>query len=407
MRKKSRSSSTAAEISSTDEIEVSPTSVGSPVLSVTSTSMEIEIKNRLEGRAIECMNNIVGDGDFDVPMNDGCHSAPADFEVPVKADYGYEDAPPSSRRHYYDYGDAAPDDKSKYGYGDAAADDKSKYGHGDAAPDNKPEYGYGDAAPDDKSNYGYGDAAPDDKSNGYGVSVPDDKSKYGYEDAGPSRRYRRPHRRRTCGADDDDDYLSRDSTGSSLGSTRSTMRSSLRSSIKKGGSSRRASIQFGGEISVYLPGQEEPVKRRTSISFNESVKVKKVDLVKNLTDAPETLWFQDEEFQAIRRRSLDLVDKYDNGQMKGKKYCIRGLEKLTKSRRKKVMERKYDAWDAVLDEQDVQRDSGTWDEEYMANAYKYKTAEPQEDALRQGMEDYGEIEKYMRSTRNICRRLSM
>jgi len=381
MRKKSRSSSTSEEVSSTtDEADVSPTSVGSPVISVSAGAIMEAVdathdgnNNNSSSNALETMNASIdlagnSNGDFDVPMND-------DFDVPVKVD--------------------------DYGYGNAAPDDKTNYGYGDAGPDDRSQYGYGDAAPDDKSKYGYGDATPDDKS------------KYGYEEAAPSLRKvlsRRPRRRRTCGAEDDDD-LSCDSSGpsvcSSLGSTRSTMRSSMKKHGSSSSTRRRASIQFGSEINVYLPGHEKPVKRRTSITFNESVRVKNVNPVRNMTDAPEKLWFQDDEFKAIRRRSLDLVDKVDSGETNGKKYCIRGLEKLTKSRRKQVLERKYSAWDTVLDEQDVQRDSGTWDEDYMANAYKYITQEPQEEAVRQGRKDYDEIENYMRSTRRICRRLSM
>ena len=177
--------------------------------------------------------------------------------------------------------------------------------------------------------------------------------------------------------------------------------------MRRSGAPRRASIQLAGEISVYLPGERRTVRRRTSITFNESVKVKKVKSTRSMTDSPETLWFQQEEFQAIRRRSMDLVEKYEMGETQGKKYCIRGLEKMLKSKRQQVMEQKYDAWDTVLDEQEVQRGSGTWDEEHMANVYKFATSQQSEAAVIQGKKDYAEIENYMRNTRKICRRLSM
>ena len=77
------------------------------------------------------------------------------------------------------------------------------------------------------------------------------------------------------------------------------------------------------------------------------------------------------------------------------------------SRRRRSMEYKYNAWDSVLDEQDIQRDSGVWDEEYMANIYSYVTSQSKEEAAEQGEKDYDEIKNYMKSTRKLCRRLSM
>ena len=322
-----------------------------------------------------------------------------DMEVPVKDDGFLEDSVRYTHNRYAKFGSQCSNQNAT----PSKFDQSEQSGSEIAAPDVKPHYGYGNAAPsnNDMFKYGYGDAAPDDKT------------KYGYGDGAPSMRSsprrRLPRRRRTCGDDDSDDEEEDMSRGSaaSIRSTQSAMSTSRRSSIRKAGAPRRASIQFGGEISVYLPGKEEPVRRRTSIKFDESVRVKQVAAARKLTADPEKLWFQKEEFQAIRRRSLDLVHKVESGQTDGKRYCIRGLEKLMKNRRRQSMEHKYNAWDSVLDEQDVQRGSGTWDEEYMANMYSDVTSQPKEEAAVQGQKDHTDIENYMKSTRNLCRRLSM
>ena len=54
---------------------------------------------------------------------------------------------------------------------------------------------------------------------------------------------------------------------------KSILRAPRRSSMKQKGLPRRASIQFTGEIEVNIPGAERPIKRRTSITFRDSVNV--------------------------------------------------------------------------------------------------------------------------------------
>jgi hypothetical protein len=266
---------------------------------------------------------------------------------------------------------------SCYGYREATPGDMSKYGYGEASPDDKAKYGYEDSAPcregaDNKNNtsdHQYGDAAPGD-----------DEAKYGYADgAAPS--------------------------GFGSATSRRTPR---RSSMKQSGRPRRASIQLCGEVENVLPSSHgEKVRRRTSITFNGAVKVKTVAPVKALTHEPEALWFQDEEFDRMKQKCFEIVDKVDQGLTGGKKYCVRGLEKLSDSKREKVLGRKYDAWNSVLDEQDQQRQSGEFDDGHMANVCKFSTLQNQKEAEERARQDAAEIENYLRTTRRQCRRLSM
>lgn len=182
-----------------------------------------------------------------------------------------------------------------------------------------------------------------------------------------------------------------------------------RSSMKQGSEStqrRRASIQLGVEITVYLPGKEKPVRRRSSIKFAQTVAVKQVEPLSKLTERPDELWFQSEEYARMRRNSMELVNKVERGQMGvgNRNYCIRGLERLL--HRKSAMQKRTEAWDAVLITQDLQRDQGYWNEEYMANAYKCTTEESALAAASRGKEDEMAILNYMNDSRIHYRRLS-
>jgi hypothetical protein len=225
---------------------------------------------------------------------------------------------------------------------------------------------FGDKSPDTAAKYGYGDSSPDDTA------------KYGYEDASPSPSPGNP--------------------------TRVTRRSSM----KQAGRPRRASIQFGGEIEVQLPGREMPVKRRTSIAFQGNVSVKEVAPIHELTNEPEALWFQNHEYKEIKENLKKIVRKTQEGIVGDMRYCTRGLEKLmTQEAVQTTKEKKFMAWDSVLNEQDLQRDHGFVDDEYMANCYKFNTAKCQQEAANRASQDAAAVDNYLKSTRGICRRMSM
>jgi hypothetical protein len=134
-------------------------------------------------------------------------------------------------------------------------------------------------------------------------AVQDTSAKYGYEEASPSAAEK-------CGYDDTtSDDKAKFGYGDTTSPRASFCRTPRRSSMKQSGAPRRASIQFGGEIQANLPGKKNPVKRRTSITFKETVKVKNVAPVSKLTDQPEALWFQDEDYNRMRQKSFALVDR--------------------------------------------------------------------------------------------------
>jgi hypothetical protein len=260
-------------------------------------------------------------------------------------------------------------------------------------------YGYGDALPDAK--YGYDDAIPDSAIEvddvmkckyGYGVVTPD-------YSPGPGRRPRSSSPRGTV-----------------------TRRSSMKGSISSAGTfRRRASIGQtggGGEFEVVLPGHSQPVRRRRSITFNEGVMVCEVLPTKSLTDRPESLWLQDEEFDTIKQQISSVIQdkiRYDETHDDSDSClgsfddeddcCTRGLERMLQPKRTKV--KKFQALDTVMNEQYLQRQDGEFDDESLAIMYRHATRRSQREAEERASKDAEEIEAYLSATRRMCRRLSM
>ena len=115
---------------------------------------------------------------------------------------------------------------------------------------------------------------------------------------------------------------------------------------------------------------------------------------------PEKLWFQKEEFDKIIAKSQVVIEKAAlTKSLPGKKYCTRGLERLSPESSDQIMTQREDAWDAVLYEQDQQREEGTFDEDYIADLYKSSTQLNQDEAVERAQQDAAEVEEYLQLTR--------
>jgi hypothetical protein len=175
--------------------------------------------------------------------------------------------------------------------------------------------------------------------------------------------------------------------------------------MKQGSSNgRRASIGgCTGQIEVKLPGQKDPVRRRTSITFSEEDEVKEIERVSSLTDDSKALWFQKEELQTIKKKLRTIVGTVKRGDENSRKLCTRGLErhigKSTKTMR-------HAAWDAVVIEQCMQQNKGSFDDETISMKYKIFARGSQEKAAVRAKEDEAAIAKYQRGTRRMMRRMS-
>ena len=134
------------------------------------------------------------------------------------------------------------------------------------------------------------------------------------------------------------------------------------SMLKKSCQPKRASIQNTGvESDVYQPtttriGNPFPSRR---VTFKSTVLVKRIPSMASLSNNPRDLWFQEDEYDMMTKRAAKLISALTSSSSvstKNKKYCIRGLEKCIDP--KSASKNRYNAWDAVFQEQDLQRRRG-------------------------------------------------
>jgi hypothetical protein len=164
-----------------------------------------------------------------------------------------------------------------------------------------------------------------------------------------------------------------------------------RSALKQAGIPRRALIGYTGEVTVTLPGRSEPLRRRTSISFNDYDEVKTVEPVSSLTNEPEKLWYQSEEYDQIKERIFLLLDLAASD-ITENRICTRGLERhQCGEEREKLMEEQHLAWDAVFLEQYMQRDEGVFDDETVSKIYGLTTMDSKMQAMQRGLQDAADV----------------
>ena len=312
----------------------------------------------------------------------------------------------------------------------------SSYGYGDGAPDVAASYGYGDGAPDVASSsgtvadsYGYGDAAPDVAT----TANSNNDNYYGYSSdiyCNP-----KPRARATKYEYDGTRVPRRSSLKSSGGYSHSYNEHNPPTNNNIGDDqhqqqqqppSRQRAMRRNSAIEVRVRGERRPIERRRSIDFAETVHVKEVEPVKNLTEDIRQLWLQDDDFAEMKERRRNLVKRYKEQQKHGQggvssssavpnlpninggnhavyhthegNYddSFRGLEKyIDKSARRT----KNVAWDTVLLEQDEQECSGYFDENRIAELYKFSTMESPEKALARAQQDRAAVEEYLTSPR--------
>ena len=270
------------------------------------------------------------------------------------------------------------------------------------------------------SYYGYEDAAPD-------------ADNYGYGDAAPSRR--RSSRRGSCGSQGS---YTKPLTGEGGITKRVSRRSSMptesntalrhrrscmeqmpfmtscrnlgegeqvpRRSSLKSGSGRRSSIGYSGEDEVALRDGQR-VRRRTSICFDAVVDEHVVPDVAQYAKKDD-LWFQDEDYDRIHDKNIELLHKASfDCPAAGKKYCVRGLESLMAPDQVDI--RKQSARHAVLSEQYFQEQENQYSDDQIATLYRSSARDSCSEAAERAAQDAKEVESYLRDTRRQHRRSSM
>lgn len=148
-------------------------------------------------------------------------------------------------------------------------------------------------------------------------------------------------------------------------------------------------------------------KKRTrmskkSVTFNASVRVRRTTSLDDYTEEEVfAAWFQQDEFDDIKRKVLMLVRKVErDGAEIGhdKKYCIRGLESHLSERSDIKAEARKKVTKAIFFEQDKQRLTGFVDDEVIAVASRNLSSKSQLMAISMGQKDQNEAHKVYRSS---------
>jgi len=157
-------------------------------------------------------------------------------------------------------------------------------------------------------------------------------------------------------------------------------------------------LQPSQVLEIRVPGRRESIQRRTSITFNDVVKVQKIQALSKVQGAvKQELWFQDIEYTHIKQKIRAVIDKVDatsSGQYYDRnKYCTRGLEKYMECPQKRAF-KKYQGWDSVLMEQEMQRNLHIYDDEAIGQFYAKTAQENVVEATNRAQLDAEEVASY-------------
>lgn len=157
-------------------------------------------------------------------------------------------------------------------------------------------------------------------------------------------------------------------------------------------------------IQVRLPGQRKMVTRQRSLTFNEKVRVKRIPCQAQICGGDTSeLWFQPQEYDAIKRKTMALIRAVQDDQTGGVTYCTRGLERYFSV--DAVQEKRNDAWDSVLDEQEAQRSNmESFNADRLSRVYSQTTQNSIQEAIQRGKLDEDAIARYTKKMRQTLRR---
>jgi hypothetical protein len=128
-----------------------------------------------------------------------------------------------------------------------------------------------------------------------------------------------------------------------------------------------------------------PMRRRHSITFGED-NVFEID--RNDDVSHEEIWYSKEEYDIIKARNKLLVKMKKNGKFEeSEEHSFRGLEHKLKEGSERRRSFKFDALNAVLEEQDRQYAKGLRDAENIAQRYQESVSAAQETAISTAQRD--------------------
>jgi hypothetical protein len=115
----------------------------------------------------------------------------------------------------------------------------------------------------------------------------------------------------------------------------------------------------------------KPIERRR-VHFKETVSVRPITHVDNIpTDEVAAVWFCKKDFEDMKKSFATTLRLIAYGELKGddSEHCARGLEFRTRVGALARRENKWNALNAVLDEQDRQRELGISNDKLLSQIY--------------------------------------
>jgi hypothetical protein len=160
-------------------------------------------------------------------------------------------------------------------------------------------------------------------------------------------------------------------------------------------------------------GEDEQKKEEYDVTTSSGLPTKKgiqwhsrdsIEVIKKISRVSEysldeiiAVWGDDDEAilhkQELRAAAKDV--QHGRRVSDNMTFSTTGLKFLVGAAREEKQEAKYKAWDAVMDEQDLQYDEGRGrDSELIAGAYSMTTAEPSEKAHLEALKMQEEVRKH-------------
>lgn len=140
---------------------------------------------------------------------------------------------------------------------------------------------------------------------------------------------------------------------------------------------------------------KRPLHERRSVTFNESVRVKRTIHVANFSeDEHEAYWCSPYEYRLMKKNIKSEVELLDSGLMlleANPEFCSRGIEHLTSAGSERRMANKLRGRAVVIEEQALQREEGSDDQLYVAQIYADASAEAVEEARLRALNDQLEV----------------
>lgn len=150
-------------------------------------------------------------------------------------------------------------------------------------------------------------------------------------------------------------------------------------------------------------------ERRRKIQWSGQVRVQEIRHLNNIPEfEKEAVWMSQVDYKLIKSIAKTTVYMMMKGQRIGDDdpdYCTRGLEFRTRSGSKIRNQNKLRARSAVLNEQDLQREEGFFDPQFIAMASMDESFECREAARKRAEGDVQSIRSYMADVRRGVRGL--